>query len=224
MTPSPRRFNRSGARLSARLGLAERLAETEGSFMSIQLTEMQRSVLSTAARRNDRIVMMPHNLKGGAVKKLIEKFVEAGLAREVQAKNGMSIWRRDPLSNQTFALRLTAAGVKAAPRELAPPAVNGEEGSVGSNDGRAEDHAVSTAPSSEIAQPRNSSKIVRVIALLKRETGATIDEIIAETGWLPHTSRAALTGLRKRGFAIERRERLAGPRAYVVIASQQDAA
>ena len=27
---------------------------------------------------------------------------------------------------------------------------------------------------------------------------------MAATGWLPHTTRAALTGLRKRGYAIER--------------------
>ncbi len=37
-------------------------------------------------------------------------------------------------------------------------------------------------------------------------------------GWLPHTTRAALTGLRKRGFGIERREEK-GERAgaYVIV-------
>jgi hypothetical protein len=36
-----------------------------------------------------------------------------------------------------------------------------------------------------------------VIALLQQEQGATLAELIATTGWLPHTTRAALTGLRK---------------------------
>ena len=27
-------------------------------------------------------------------------------------------------------------------------------------------------------------------------------ELVAATGWLPHTTRAALTGLRKRGYAV----------------------
>ncbi len=27
---------------------------------------------------------------------------------------------------------------------------------------------------------------------------------MAATGWLPHTTRAALTGLRKRGYAVNR--------------------
>ena len=30
----------------------------------------------------------------------------------------------------------------------------------------------------------------------------TLAELIAATGWLPHTTRAALTGLRKRGYAV----------------------
>src|SRR5208337_2393059 len=44
------------------------------------------------------------------------------------------------------------------------------------------------------------------------EIGATIDELIDATGWLPHTTRAALTGLRKRGFAlaIDRSEKKRG--------------
>jgi hypothetical protein len=39
---------------------------------------------------------------------------------------------------------------------------------------------------------------------MRRPKGATLDEMIEATEWLPHTTRAALTGLRKRGFALER--------------------
>jgi hypothetical protein len=42
-----------------------------------------------------------------------------------------------------------------------------------------------------------------VVDLLKQESGATIDELVITAGWLPHTTRAALTGLRKRGYAVE---------------------
>jgi hypothetical protein len=49
---------------------------------------------------------------------------------------------------------------------------------------------------------RGGSKLARVIALLERDRGATIAELIAATGWLAHTTRAALTGLRKRGYAV----------------------
>jgi hypothetical protein len=32
-------------------------------------------------------------------------------------------------------------------------------------------------------------------------------EIVEATGWLPHSARAALTGLRKKGHAIEKGKR-----------------
>ena len=38
--------------------------------------------------------------------------------------------------------------------------------------------------------------------MLAADKGATLEELIAATGWLPHTTRAALTGLRKRGFDV----------------------
>jgi len=54
---------------------------------------------------------------------------------------------------------------------------------------------------------KQDSKISKVIALLERQEGATLDEMVAATGWLPHTARAALTGLKKKGQTIERSKR-----------------
>src|SRR5208337_4343159 len=52
------------------------------------------------------------------------------------------------------------------------------------------------------ASPRGGTKIAQVIELLQHGDGATLAELVAATGWLPHTTRAALTGLRKRGYAV----------------------
>ena len=62
------------------------------------------------------------------------------------------------------------------------------------------------APQKEPA-PRGESKIASVIAMLKREGGATLDELVNTTGCLPHTTRAALTGLRKKGHTIAKTKR-----------------
>ena len=51
------------------------------------------------------------------------------------------------------------------------------------------------------------TKMATVIDLLRREQGATLDELVAATDWLPHTTRAALTGIRKKGNAIEKSKR-----------------
>ena len=62
----------------------------------------------------------------------------------------------------------------------------------------------STKPASAL---REGTKTAAVIALLSRADGATLDELIAATGWLPHTTRAALTGIRKKGHVIVRGKR-----------------
>jgi DNA-binding MarR family transcriptional regulator len=54
---------------------------------------------------------------------------------------------------------------------------------------------------------KTSTKSATVLAHLQRKRGATLAELVAATGWKPHTTRAMLTGLRKKGHAIERRMR-----------------
>jgi len=53
-----------------------------------------------------------------------------------------------------------------------------------------------------------------VIEHLQRADGATIIDLTEATGWLPHTTRAALTGLRKRGYAVIRERLVAGYSVY----------
>lgn len=56
-------------------------------------------------------------------------------------------------------------------------------------------------------EPRGPSKIAMVVALLERPAGATLAEMIDATGWLPHTTRAALTGLKKKSHVITKGKR-----------------
>ena len=67
---------------------------------------------------------------------------------------------------------------------------------------------VAASPAAQRApKPAAGAKTTAVIALLERDQGATLAELIAVTDWLPHTTRAALTGLRKKGHVIERSKR-----------------
>jgi hypothetical protein len=61
-----------------------------------------------------------------------------------------------------------------------------------------------TSKSDEPIAPREHSKADRLLAMLRTGTGASLDDMTGATGWQPHTVRAAMTGLRKRGYAIER--------------------
>ena len=67
------------------------------------------------------------------------------------------------------------------------------------------------------AEPRiNKSDLV--IGLLQRPDGAALKEMVAATDWLPHTTRAALTGLKKKGHQLTS-EKADGVRRYRIESS-----
>jgi hypothetical protein len=63
--------------------------------------------------------------------------------------------------------------------------------------------------------PERKTKQSLLLELVSREGGATLEELTSATGWLPHTARAAITGLRKRGHDV-RRERVDGVSRYML--------
>ena len=80
--------------------------------------------------------------------------------------------------------------------------------------------AIAAEPAPPSTEVKVSSKVSQVLDLLRRPAGASIEELVAATGWLPHTTRAALTGFRKKGHLLIsekveglRRYRIEGPAA-----------
>lgn len=73
-----------------------------------------------------------------------------------------------------------------------------------------------------IASPqptRLASKRDQLAALLVRDEGATIAQMQEATGWQPHTVRAALTGLKNLGHAIDS-DKVDGLRTYRAVAPE----
>jgi hypothetical protein len=97
--------------------------------MLTRLTDTQLVLLCAAAQREDRCVVASPTLKGGAAQKVASKLIAAGFVKEVKAKSGDPIWRRDKESGASYALNLTAAGAKAiAVEHGAEPEGAGEKG------------------------------------------------------------------------------------------------
>jgi len=74
------------------------------------------------------------------------------------------------------------------------------------------------APKSIIDTPPHAARQTKralLLELIGRAGGATLEELTSATGWLPHTVRAAITGLRKRGHDV-RRERVEGISRYTL--------
>ena len=70
-----------------------------------------------------------------------------------------------------------------------------------------------------LAVPKAPGKQQQLAALVVRDEGATLDQMIAATGGLPHTTRAALTGLKKKGYVISS-DKVAGVRTYRAVAPE----
>ena len=73
-------------------------------------------------------------------------------------------------------------------------------------------NGVAPTPPRMPAKPQTKSGLV--LELLSRADGATIDQLIAATGWLPHTTRAMLTDLKKKGHIIASIKPAEGQRIY----------
>jgi hypothetical protein len=189
-----------------------------------KLTDTQLIVLSSAAQHDEGLATRPANLNAAAAAKVASSLLQKGLMREIRAKADAPVWHEN--DDGRFALKITKAGREAI-------GVDDEEGQQAASSSAtldaskskkngskaagkkvaaktptartkaARDKTAGDAESSS-AQVRAGSKQAKIVKLMSRPKGATLDEMIEATDWLPHTTRAALTGLRKRGFSLER--------------------
>ncbi len=69
-----------------------------------------------------------------------------------------------------------------------------------------------TSAATAAPQKPKATKQEQLLKLLRRDNGASIAELTKATSWLPHTARAMLTGIRKKGFTLEKTKSEAGSR------------
>lgn len=157
-----------------------------------RLTDLQLILLATACQRADGSLLPPPERLGdqaARIRKAIPPLLKRSLVEEVGVSDQTRGWREE--GDTLRGLAITEAG-----RVLI-----------------AAEEAESPAP--PIASVAPATKIATVIEMLRREDGATLQELVTATGWLPHSTRAALTGLRKKGYAIDRITR-AGVTVYAI--------
>jgi len=84
----------------------------------------------------------------------------------------------------------------------------------------AEMKASTSAPNPKVEPKpvKPASKAGLVLGMLQRAEGATLAQLVAETDWLPHTTRAALTGLKKKGHNVTSMKTDGEERVYRVVA------
>lgn len=174
----------------------------------IPLSDTQLVILSKASQRDDRRIVQPSHLRGAVFSQLIVRLAAGGLITGRILPGDAS--GHDYIVSDAG---LLALGIEPAPADnsvpLAPSKIIDEPVTTSP--------AINATASSQIGElklPRIGSKLSLVIGLLVRPAGASITELMAQTGWLAHTTRAALTGLRKQGIAIGRGKTPEGETRY----------
>src|SRR6266478_6145100 len=76
------------------------------------------------------------------------------------------------------------------------------------------DLATANVPGADADRPRASTKRALLIGMLERPEGASVAELGQRLGWLPHTVRAAITGLRHAGREVTRSKDVEGQSVY----------
>ena len=172
-----------------------------------KLTETQTIILSAGAKRPDNIAMpLPKGLAGAAAKMSVTKMIEHGWLQEVDASSsrGEPLWRETG-DGHGITLVVTDAGLLAIGIE---PVVIKTVVAI-------HKHAAEV-PVPKVPTPRSGTKQAMLIALLQTPEGATMDEIVAATGWLAHTARGTMSGAlgKNLGLLVTSGKEEGGARVY----------
>lgn len=175
-----------------------------------KLSDTQLVILSATAQREDRNVLpLPGSLRGGAATKVVGALLKRGLivetATDSQTKADAAlnrIWRNDE-DGRAILLHITEAGLATIGVELesgdSAPTCDDETPSAETP----QDTPAGDDRAPKARTPRAGTKQAKLIEMLRADGGTTIDEIVAATGWQPHTVRGAFAGALKKKLGLE---------------------
>ena len=155
-----------------------------------KFTDTQIAILKAAANRQDgNIEPFPPTLRGGARAKVIEGLLARGLIIDIDGQHQITDAGYTAVGKQ----RPVPKGVQ---KMDAPDALTKRE---------------ATAPTI-----RPGTKLAAIIEAMRHPSGATIAQMMADTGWQAHSVRGAISGMvRKRlGYEVVTEKGANGQRAY----------
>lgn len=173
-----------------------------------RLNDLQLILLSHAVNQASRSVLpLPSTVTDPArADKELKSLLRRGLLTRAETTQAAEAWRSE--GDLSVALLISGAGMAALGLADEDQGAESESNaaSAGGAGGALPEAQGDPVPAAQ-RQPRPESKIAKVLALLSGEGGASLVQLIEATGWLPHTTRTALTGLRKKGHTITRTSR-----------------
>ena len=187
-----------------------------------KLTDTQLTILSAACQREDRnIYPITSKLTGGALDKVLNSLLAKHLIEEMAAGRDRTVWRTDD-DGSRLTLRATdtacdalgiAEGTISPEPEGKTRKVKGSKTAASGKGSRsakgkakaATARAAKAAPAKakRARGKRSGTKQDKLIAMLRRKEGATVEEVVKALDWQPHTVRGAMAGALKKKLKLE---------------------
>lgn len=164
-----------------------------------RLNNRQIALLSHAASRpQGNVLPLPEDMqmKGGGLAQMLKALERRGLVR----RQGDDVWAITRDGRATVADEVDNDKNSKQEDRVSPVAT--------------EDLDAGDAETDKTPRFRPATRQAQLLALLQREEGADIDEMVQLTGWQPHSVRAVLTGFRKRGVVVNRTKEGNGVNVY----------
>ena len=158
-----------------------------------KLSDTQAVLLAAAAARPDLSVLPAPEalrLRGAALERTLKALLGRGLIAEAPMTGDEAI---EVGRSRRAAIRrrlITPAGLEAIGLESAPAGAGPAEA------------VPEQRAHLERRRARPGGKLGVLLDAVARPQGATLEDLTAASGWLPHTTRAAITRLRQRGFDV----------------------
>lgn len=163
----------------------------------IQLTDKQWAVLNAAARScNLNVLPLPRhlNLSPGSAAIVIRGLLQKSVIEKRVALGADTAWKEE--DGTRYALIITKAGLAAcgisSTQEPDEDAGNAAQGG-----------ATAAVSANERRMPRPGTKLAILIELLKREGGATVEEMAVALKWARHTVRGTMSGALTKRFGLK---------------------
>ncbi len=157
---------------------------------------------------------------------MLKSLLKKGLVAERFAAADEAFWR-EPRDGGRTALVITDTGLQAIGVDAdektskQPPATKPQPKQ---RSRRAERKTSGSRPNGRTspAAVRPGTKQALLMDLLKRKNGATIEKIVAATGWQPHSVRGAISGTlkKKMGLMVTSEKPGDAPRRYRIVAAK----